>query len=129
MAWGIRRSARFGPFRLNLSKSGIGWSVGVRGARIGKDARGRTYTNVSIPGTGIYNRQYDKPSQLQRSQPAAATAPTKVCPRCGSRWAQAAEYCTNCGVRLQPLSTAHGSSLIVLAIIVVVVILLIGAIK
>jgi hypothetical protein len=58
MGWSFRRSARFGPFRLNFSKSGIGWSLGGRGLRIGKDAKGRTYSQASIPGTGIYRRDY-----------------------------------------------------------------------
>ena len=58
MAWNFRRSVKFGPVRLNFSKSGIGTSVGVRGFRVGRDAKGRTYTASSIPGTGIYNRQY-----------------------------------------------------------------------
>jgi hypothetical protein len=58
MGWSFRRSARFGPLRLNLSKSGIGYSVGFRGFRIGKDAKGRNYSQASIPGTGIYRRDY-----------------------------------------------------------------------
>jgi hypothetical protein len=29
MGWYFRRAIGFGPFRLNLSKSGLGWSVGV----------------------------------------------------------------------------------------------------
>lgn len=60
MAWGFRRSFNLGPLRINASKSGIGYSVGGRGLRIGKDARGRSYTNVSLPGTGISNRTYSK---------------------------------------------------------------------
>lgn len=34
---------------MNFSKSGIGYSVGIRGARIGKDAKGRRYSQISIP--------------------------------------------------------------------------------
>lgn len=60
MAWGFRRSVNFGPLRINASKSGLGFSVGGRGFRVGKDARGRKYTSTSIPGTGIYNRTYAK---------------------------------------------------------------------
>jgi hypothetical protein len=58
MAWRFRKSIKFGPLRLNLSKSGIGTSIGVRGFRVGKDAKGRSYTATSIPGTGIYSREY-----------------------------------------------------------------------
>ena len=58
MGWNLRRSVNLGPLRLNASKSGIGYSVGVRGFRVGKDAKSRKYTAVSIPGTGIYRRDY-----------------------------------------------------------------------
>ncbi len=42
-----------GGFRINLSKSGIGYSWGVKGYRSTKTARGGTRTTASIPGTGI----------------------------------------------------------------------------
>lgn len=42
-----------GGFRVNLSKSGIGYSWGVKGYRITKTADGKTRQTVSIPGTGI----------------------------------------------------------------------------
>ena len=58
MAWRFRKSIKLGPLRFNLSKSGIGTSVGVRGFRVGTDAKGRSNTAASIPGTGIYSRTY-----------------------------------------------------------------------
>ena len=58
MAWRFRKSIKLGPLRLNLSKSGIGTSIGVRGFRVGTDAKGRSYTAASIPGTGLYSRTY-----------------------------------------------------------------------
>ena len=59
MAWRFRRSKRLpGGFRLNLSKSGLGFSWGFRGFRIGRDSRGRVVRTLSVPGTGLYNRQY-----------------------------------------------------------------------
>ncbi|WP_399259077.1 DUF4236 domain-containing protein [Terriglobus albidus] len=60
MAWGFRKSLNLGPLRINASKSGLGYSFGGRGFRIGRDARGRKYTSTSIPGTGLYNRSYLK---------------------------------------------------------------------
>lgn len=42
-----------GGFRVNVSKSGVGYSWGVKGARITKTARGTTRSTLSIPGTGI----------------------------------------------------------------------------
>ncbi len=58
MAWRFRKSLKLGPLRFNLSKSWIGTSIGVRGFRVGTDAKGGSYTAASIPGTGIYNRTY-----------------------------------------------------------------------
>jgi len=58
MGWGFRRSLKLGPLKLNFSKSGVGYSVGVRGFRVGTDAKGRSYTAASIPGTGLYSRTY-----------------------------------------------------------------------
>ena len=42
-----------GGFRINLSKSGVGYSWGVKGYRVTKTASGRTRKTYSIPGTGI----------------------------------------------------------------------------
>ncbi len=53
MGFFFRRSAGFGPFRLNFSKSGVGWSVGGRGFRTGRSATGRKYSTFGIPGTGM----------------------------------------------------------------------------
>ena len=57
MAFYYRKSVNIGPFRLNLSKSGLGYSVGGRGFRVGTTARGKKYTSFSIPGTGIGYRK------------------------------------------------------------------------
>jgi len=58
MGWNWRKAFRFGPLRVNLSKKGVGYSVGVRGFRVGRDAKGQDYNQTSIPGTGIYKRTY-----------------------------------------------------------------------
>lgn len=60
MAWNWRKRINLGPFRINLSKKGLGYSVGVPGFRVGKDAVGRDYTQTSIPGSGMYRRDYPK---------------------------------------------------------------------
>ena len=58
LAWRFRKSAHLPlGFRLNASKSGLGFSWGFRGFRIGRDAKGRTVRTLSIPGTGVFNRQ------------------------------------------------------------------------
>lgn len=53
MGFFYRKSASFGPFRVNLSKSGVGYSVGGRGFRVGRSGSGRKYTAFSVPGTGV----------------------------------------------------------------------------
>ncbi len=62
MGWSYRKSTRIGPFRVNFSRSGVGYSVGVKGFRAGINSRGRSYTSVSIPGTGLrYTSSPGKP--------------------------------------------------------------------
>lgn len=56
MGWIFRRSINLGPFRMNVSKSGVGGSFGVGPFRIGRSATGRSYTSTRIPGTGISYR-------------------------------------------------------------------------
>lgn len=54
MGFRFRKSIRVGKyFRVNVSKSGIGYSIGKRGARITVSANGRKTGTVGIPGTGI----------------------------------------------------------------------------
>ena len=53
MGWSYRKTASIGPFRINVSKSGIGYSIGGKGFRTGVNARGRRYTSISVPGTGL----------------------------------------------------------------------------
>lgn len=66
MGWGLRRSLKLGHLKLNFSKSGVGYSIGARGFRVGKDAKGRSYTAASIPGTGLYNRTYTSEASFGR---------------------------------------------------------------
>lgn len=44
MGWSWRRSLSLGPIRLNFSKSGVGMSMGVRGARVSTGPRGNFMT-------------------------------------------------------------------------------------
>ena len=55
MGFYLRKSLSFGPVRFNLSKSGIGVSAGVRGARVGVSATGRAYVHAGR--SGLYFRQ------------------------------------------------------------------------
>jgi hypothetical protein len=53
MGWTYRKSLNLGPFRVNVSKSGIGYSVGGAGFRTGTSSRGRQYSSYTLPGTGL----------------------------------------------------------------------------
>jgi hypothetical protein len=55
MGFYIRKSFKLGPLRLNLSKSGLGASVGTRGARLGLSSKGKLYTHLGR--WGLYHRQ------------------------------------------------------------------------
>ena len=58
MGFYYRKSANLWPFRLNVSKSGLGFSVGGKGFRTGISSTGRKYTSMSLPGTGLRSIQY-----------------------------------------------------------------------
>lgn len=57
MSWTFRKRVKIIPgIHLNLSKSGISTTIGVRGANVNIGKKG-TYLNTGIPGTGISHRQ------------------------------------------------------------------------
>jgi hypothetical protein len=104
MGWNIRRSVNFGPLRINLSKSGLGYSVGTRGFRVGQDARGRRYRSLSIPKTGVYRRDYFSGLNAQGSglptisTPSQATSPSIVAkPTLGVRTITAGQWAAYLG--------------------------------
>lgn len=55
MGWYLRKSVKIGPVRFNLSKSGIGTSVGVKGFRVGVRPNGKSYVHAGR--YGLYYRQ------------------------------------------------------------------------
>lgn len=71
MGFYVRKSFRMGPVRLNLSKHGLGMSVGVTGARVGVTSEGRAYFHAGRGG--LYARHYFGATEAPRS--AAANAP------------------------------------------------------
>jgi hypothetical protein len=57
MAWKFRKRLTVFPgFRINLSKSGLSATVGIRGFSVNVGKSG-AFLNTGIPGTGIYDRQ------------------------------------------------------------------------
>ena len=63
MGWRFSRSINLGPLRINLSKRGVGASVGAGPFRVGRSASGRNYGSASIPGTGISYRTSSRPGR------------------------------------------------------------------
>lgn len=55
MTWRWRKIFSIGGgFRSNVSRRGIGWSWGIPGFRIGRNADGSKWISIGIPGTGFY---------------------------------------------------------------------------
>ena len=71
MGFRYRKSINLGGgFRINLSKSGVGYSWGVKGYRVTKTAKGTTRKTASIPGTGIsYVQETGKNKSRRRRTP------------------------------------------------------------
>ena len=58
MAFRFRKRIKIAPgLYANISKSGVTFSAGVRGASVTIGGKGGTYLNAGIPGSGIYTRQ------------------------------------------------------------------------
>lgn len=73
MALRFRKSIKLAPgVRMNLSGSGLSWTLGPRGASIGLGKRG-TYLNTGIPGTGLYAREPLRSSSSRAAQRNAST--------------------------------------------------------
>ena len=73
MGFYIRKSFKAGPFRLNISKGGLGVSAGVTGARVGVDSKGRAYTHAGR--YGLYHRQFHSGSGGTEKVRIAGSAP------------------------------------------------------
>jgi hypothetical protein len=68
MGFYIRKSFKIGPLRMNLSKSGLGASVGTKGTRLGLSSKGKLYTHLGR--WGLYHRQ-DLGSVKEQAGPAS----------------------------------------------------------
>lgn len=84
MGFRYRKSINLGGgFRINMSKSGIGYSWGTKGYRVTKTAKGKTRTTYSIPGTGLsyvsesgQNKSQSTRSRTQQSQSRQTNRPS-----------------------------------------------------
>lgn len=81
MGMRYRKSLKFGPLRVNLSKSGVGYSVGNKFYRVTKKADGGMRTTATLPGTGISNvKDYSKDQVEEAAQMPHAGKKNKKAP-------------------------------------------------
>ena len=80
MGWRFRKSINLGfGFRINLSKSGIGYSWGFPGYRVTKMENGGSRVTYSIPGTGIsYVEQSGNNSSTNNDESKLITGETET---------------------------------------------------
>lgn len=93
MGWRIfRRFSILPGVRVNLARSGPSISVGGRGLTTTFSRRGKR-TTVGVPGTGV---SYSKTEPWGQT----STPVSRQCPRCGTRVATRAKFCSSCGSQL-----------------------------
>ena len=109
MGFRFRKSFKIAPgIRLNLSKSGIGASAGVKGFRLTKRADGRVQRTTSIPGTGIsFVESHAAGGSFNENETPVEvpkrTRKTVTCEQCGHRYTVGkANFCSQCGQQLTP---------------------------
>jgi hypothetical protein len=79
MPFRVYKSVRLGKgVRLNLSKTGVGLSGGVKGARYSVHSSGRRTTSVGVPGSGVSYRKTT--SSGSRSTSTRQAAPEPIAP-------------------------------------------------
>jgi hypothetical protein len=74
MGFYIRKSLSVGPFRFNLSKSGIGVSTGIRGFRVGMGPRGN-YIHMGRGGLYFRTSIPDHAHPIPKTQPLTPSIP------------------------------------------------------
>ncbi|HBC29707.1 MAG TPA: hypothetical protein DC024_00465 [Clostridiales bacterium] len=89
MALRFRRSKRLSKFgRINLSKTGVGFSFGIPGFRVGVNSKGKVRRTIGIPGTGVYDVKEVSPYKSQRA--------INTCHSCNGRIGQKDAFCRHC---------------------------------
>ncbi|MHB8397926.1 MAG: DUF4236 domain-containing protein [Candidatus Limnocylindrales bacterium] len=108
MSLRFRRSIRIAPgIRINLTKTGLGLTVGPRGAHYSVHSSGRRTRSVGLPGTGLYYQSRSGGGGRRSSSPRArmVQAPAPARPRTAAEaiprpglFASAAEKAYHAGV-------------------------------
>lgn len=79
----FRKSINFGGARINVSKSGIGGSVGGNGFRVTKKAGGGVRSYAGIPRTGL---SYQKDSKIKRKSNSSVVTAVPASPAYSFFW-------------------------------------------
>lgn len=106
MAIKFRKSISLGKnAKINISKSGIGFSVGKKGLRYSVNSNGRNTASAGIPGTGIY---YSKTNNsFSNNKPPASNYKNnhsdgnETCKKCGAVISSTDKICSNCGYSIE----------------------------
>ncbi|HET9947751.1 MAG TPA: DUF4236 domain-containing protein, partial [Longimicrobiales bacterium] len=86
----LRKSLKLGPLRLNLSKSGVGMSVGVPGLRVGMSPRGRSYLHAGRGGL-YYRTSLGGSGSRSRTRAGARAEPLVIHADTGAAYEPVAE--------------------------------------
>ncbi|HST59248.1 MAG TPA: DUF4236 domain-containing protein [Longimicrobium sp.] len=104
MGFRIRKSIKAGPFRFNLSGSGVGVSVGIPGLRVGTGPRGNY---VHVGGGGLYYRA-TLPSRPRPSPGPNVPPPGQALPQPAERGAERFERIESADVLAMTDASAAG---------------------
>lgn len=92
MPWYFRKSMNLGKiFRVNFSKKGICFSVGIPGIRFTIGSDKKITRTINIPGTGVYNKKIIKGNH------------DFFCPNCSNKTDPKLVYCIKCGYRINDI--------------------------
>ena len=78
MGFRFRKSFKFGPLRLNVNRSSMSVTAGVRGAHVTYNNRGQRTVSFGLPGTGLSYRTTTTAHGRQLRQPPPHDAPAPV---------------------------------------------------
>lgn len=101
MGFYIRKSISVGPFRFNLSKSGVGVSAGIKGLRLGSGPRGNY---VHMGRGGLY---YRASLPANRPSPPQVVVPTPIPQTNSKTTAPFAEISSASPLQMQDSSSAN----------------------
>ena len=118
MALSFRKSIKAGPLKINLSKSGIGLSTGMKGAHVGMSSRGRPY--VSGGANGVYYRKsLGKASGKKRANSATDDDGNDVAPSAAAKVFTAILFTSILGLIYRPLFLIPASIFVISVLVAI----------